>query len=93
MKDASSDGTVYVLYNNEFVKATSGTIPAGRAYLVVGSEAGARLAINRDEKSTGITAVEREAATNVQTYDLLGRRVSQVKSGIYIQNGKKVVLK
>ena len=41
--------------------------------------------------ATGINAVEADAETVI--YDLTGRRVEKMQKGIYIVNGKKVVLK
>lgn len=43
--------------------------------------------------TTGITNVNRETITNNRYYDLQGRRVSSPKPGLYIVNGKKVVIK
>ena len=92
----------YVLYNNGFTRATSGSIPAHRAYLVLAEPAGARLAIF-DEETTGMEAVSRDkVATYENIYDLQGRKISngqwsmvngQLKKGLYIMNGKKIVVK
>ena len=85
-------GTVYVLYNNGFTRATSGSIPAGRAYLVLAQAAGARLSIF--EETTGV-----KTATVVQQrgewYTLDGRKLQAqpTKKGMYIVNGQKVVIK
>ena len=40
---------------------------------------------------TGIEQVK--ASESVVIYDLMGRRVTTMKSGVYIVNGKKVVIK
>ena len=95
-------GNAYVLYNNGFTRATSGSIPAHRAYLVLAEPAGARLAIF-DEETTGMEAVSRDkVATYENIYDLQGRKISngqwsmvngQLKKGLYIMNGKKIVVK
>ena len=95
-------GNAYVLYNNGFTRATSGQIPAHRAYLVLAEPAGARLAIF-DEETTGMEAVSRDkVATYENIYDLQGREISngqwsmvngQLKKGLYIVNGKKIVVK
>ena len=87
---------IYVLYNNEFVKTVSGTIPANRCYLPVSKNlnAGARLAIGFEDDATGISAVNSKAiATEGQIYNLNGIRVQQPTKGLYIVNGKKVVVK
>ena len=46
-----------------------------------------------DQKTTGID--ELEFAEKVNIYDLNGRKItnSMLKSGLYIKNGKKVVVK
>ena len=41
---------------------------------------------------TGISAISTSAAAKV-TYDLQGRRVNNAEKGVYIQNGKKVLVK
>ncbi len=47
-----------------------------------------------DDMTTGIEAVESEAEAGSDViYDLSGRRVSKAQKGVYIVNGKKVVIK
>ena len=90
--------TVYVLYNDAFVKATSGTIPANRAYLVLGAmttpNVNAPQMLTLDGGTTGIHSIENEELTIDNVYDLSGRKLSgkPSKSGLYIKNGKKVVV-
>ena len=43
--------------------------------------------------ATGISTVKRESFTVNQYYDLQGRRVAQPTKGLYIVNGKKIMLK
>ena len=93
-----TDGsTVYVLYNNEFVKTTSGTIPANRGYLVFGKPANApKLTIEIGDGATGINDVRSKMAeVGSDFYDLSGRKLSgkPTKSGLYIKNGKKILVK
>ena len=47
------------------------------------------------EATTGIAAVKREAASSNHYYSLDGRRVDakSLRPGIYIRNGKKVIVK
>jgi hypothetical protein len=94
---AASPSTTYVLNKKSsgvgFYKLTSGnTIGYGKAYLTY-SGAGAPEFFSFDE-STGIdaTLVNSEKVNGV-VYDLQGRRVSQPAKGLYIVNGKKVVIK
>ena len=92
-----SDASVYVLYNNEFVKTTSGTIPANRGYLVFGEPANApKLTIEIGDGATGINDVRSKMAeVGSDFYDLSGRKLSgkPTKSGLYIKNGKKILVK
>ena len=67
---------------------------ANKAYLVLPAEAEApaMFSFGRGEGTTGIeTAVSGEQT--VVIYDLAGRRVEKMEKGIYIVNGKKVVIK
>ena len=90
-----STATVYVLYNDAFVKATSGTIPANRGLLVFGNLAEApRLTIEIDGGATGVDTVHGSEVMVNDYYDLSGRKLSgkPSQSGLYIKNGKKVVV-
>jgi len=46
-----------------------------------------------DSNATGITTTNSEAVTDNLYYDLQGRRVMNPTRGLYIVNGKKVILK
>ena len=86
------DGPVYVLYNDMFKRAPSGTIPARRGYLVLGIEPQvSRLNIVFDDTSTAIStlAVEEKGEN---WYSVDGRKLSgqPQRRGLYIKNGKKV---
>ena len=85
-------GKQYILYNNEFVKAT-GTIPAGKNYLEVDDLAFARvLSIGLNDNASGIDSVVLDESEDVQWYDLQGRKINKpTKNGLYIMNGKKKV--
>ena len=76
----------------------TGTIPAHRAYLVVaGGPSLARgfLGFSDDDNTTGISLPEAVVIENDgPIYDLSGRRIiGQPQKGIYVKNGKKVVIK
>ena len=43
--------------------------------------------------ATGIDAIEMLNELNGNIYDLQGRKVNSAKKGIFIQNGKKVIVK
>lgn len=85
-----SSGTVYVLYNNVFRRATSGTIPANRGYLVLNGIALSRMLINPG-RSTGVDTLAVGDETE-QWYGIDGRKLNgqPKKTGLYIRNGKKV---
>jgi hypothetical protein len=91
--DGTTDGTTGPL---AFYKVNSnGTwCAAGTAYLKVAQVAvpGAPDFIPFGE-TTGIENVSHEAVTNNQYYTLDGRRVAQPTKGLYIVNGKKVIIK
>jgi len=99
VSDLTAERNIYVLYNDEFVKTTSGTIPVGRAYLPVSKTvaAGARLAINFADEATGINVLPVNGEKRMEDgyFDLNGRRLSAkpAKAGLYISNGRKVVIK
>ena len=76
----------------------TGTIPAHRAYLVVaGGPSLTRgfLGFGDDDNTTGISLPEAVVIENDgPIYDLSGRRIiGQPQKGIYVKNGKKVVIK
>ena len=74
--------------------ASSATIPTGKAYLEFNEEISApSLDINFGE-TTGINAVKGEGfMVNGEFYNLNGQRVAQPTKGLYIVNGKKVIIK
>ena len=64
-----------------------------KAYLPLNNSAVKAFFFNFDGETTAIETVETENA-NAPIYDLSGRRVlTTVKGGIYIQNGKKFIVK
>ena len=96
-------GTVYVLYNGEFVKSTSGTIPAHRCYLLVATSVASGTRSFGIDHGDGTTALREVKSGEVKGekwadgawHDLQGRRLSAkpTKSGLYLRNGAKVVIK
>jgi hypothetical protein len=99
-----SDGTtavgngIYVLANKTngvgFYPWTSTTsLSAGKIYLKSESTTPAPFLGFDSEGTTGIVNVNRETITNNQYYTLDGRRVAQPTKGLYIVNGKKVMIK
>lgn len=87
--------TDYILKDGVFKKANEGTLAAGKAYLKADANAAPALTIGfGDEGTTGIRSIDNGQLTidNVY-YDLSGRRVAEPTKGVYIVNGKKVVIK
>ena len=70
----------------------SGTMPAGKAYLPIAKSVGAGSKITFMFDATGINQYK-TIQTNGVFYDLQGRSVDNPQKGVYIRNGKKVVIK
>ena len=86
-------GQVYVLSDGQFKKYTGTEIPAYKAYLLaenIPAEAH-ELSLNFGD-ATGIKNIKVGTEDNVY-YDLQGRRVLYPTKGLYIVNGKKVIVK
>lgn len=85
----------YILQGGVFKKATGEKIKGGKAYLNTTYDitaAGAReLKIVFAGEATGIKAIE--TATDKNVYDLQGRKVAAPQKGLYIINGKKMIVK
>jgi len=92
------DAGIYVLMDEAegigFYQTESAfTVGANTAYLPAIAMPEARAFISLDgEEATGIAEVKGIAAEQ-QVYDLQGRRVAQPVKGLYIVNGRKVVVK
>jgi hypothetical protein len=77
------------------VDGTTNKVDAYRAYLTADG-AGARLSISFDDDSETtsiVTVPDGSSSGSPIIYDLQGRRVSQPVKGLYVKNGKKVVVK
>ena len=96
--------TIYVLANGTsgvgfYLLQSGDKLAAGKAYLVVsGGVASARqfIGFGDDNETTGITMVQGEGFMvngSDNYYDLQGRRVAQPTKGLYVVNGKKVIIK
>ena len=86
--------------NKEDIKTTM-TLPEGRVKLLIyGEQAGDNNFVCNTHvisftkaDPTGIDDVQRSMNDAPAIYDLLGRKVNAVKKGLYIINGKKVIVK
>lgn len=99
--EAGTGTTRYVLVPSgatavfQKIDTNSAKVSMNKAYLEVTGSAPARLSI-LDGNVTGISATlndQSEMANEKVIFDLQGRRVAQPVKGLYIVNGKKVVMK
>ena len=86
----------FILYNDEFVLVNEGTLPAGRVFLPAnGSGRGLTRSIvfDRDDIIDSDDSQNNDGSN--QWYDIQGRKLEQkpTKKGIYILDGRKVVIK
>ena len=100
---ATEDGYKnYVLGSDKLFHGSLGgsTLTANRAYLqiplsAVGGNSNAPVFVTFEEDNvTGIVATEniRQMMSDGETYNLNGQRVVSPKKGLYIRNGKKVLI-
>ena len=76
-----------------FYHANGNNVAKNRAYLqTVAAEARINLNFD-DEDATAIEAVKTQNVENGQYFNLAGQRVAQPTKGLYIVNGKKVIIK
>ena len=94
----TGDGsTIYALANKShgvgFYKVQNNlTIPAGKPYLVITTLAPDFLGFDGDD-TTSISEMNVNGQADGTYYNLAGQRVAQPTKGLYIVNGKKVVIK
>ncbi|MCH5307046.1 MAG: hypothetical protein J1E37_03130 [Prevotella sp.] len=89
---------MYVLANKNsrvgFYKWAGSDLKAGKVYLLGSTTTGARDFLGFDNETTGIsTTLMNNEAKNKEYYNLAGQRVAQPTKGLYIVNGKKVIIK
>lgn len=93
-KNADTD-VIYGLNGNKLQKAgAAASIKGFRAYFDVPAAAEGRLAISFDGETTGIATIKADGSLEIEgAYNLNGQRVAAPQKGLYIVNGKKVVIK
>lgn len=95
---ASTDvasGDYFISSNKLYTSKGATTLKGTRAYLKT-TATGARivsLVIDGEDTTTAIEDVENGTFTTGKVYNLQGQEVKSAQKGIFIQNGKKVVLK
>jgi hypothetical protein len=94
-----TDGTnLFVGTGNTLLTSTSGALKGYRAYFVIPStNAGAKMLMSFDDVVDGIHTVNADGTSTSKIYNINGQYVGTSKEGlakgIYIVNGKKVVIK
>jgi uncharacterized repeat protein (TIGR02543 family) len=92
------DGSTYdyILYSDGlFHQIGSGTVATNKAYLHLdAAPSGARSLdiVFDDNETTGVNEVKTQKATG-EYFNLAGQRVAQPTKGLYIVNGRKVIIK
>lgn len=89
-------GEGYILGNGTegtaFYPCQAGSLPINKAYLL-GNGGESAIVMNFGNAVTGINAIAAPASAKAPIFDLSGRRVVKATKGLYIQNGKKVIVK
>ena len=93
---ALTAGEGYILGNGTegtaFYPCQAGSLPINKAYLL-GNGGESAIAMNFGNAVTGINTIAAPASAKAPIFDLSGRRVVKATKGLYIQNGKKVIVK
>lgn len=74
-----------------FYPCKAGSLPINKAYLLGNGENA--IVMNFGNAVTGINTIAAPASAKAPIFDLSGRRVVKATKGLYIQNGKKVIVK
>lgn len=74
-----------------FYPCKEGSLPMNKAYLL--GNGNSAIAMNFGNAVTGINNIVAPANTKAPIFDLSGRRVAKTTKGLYIQNGKKFIVK
>ena len=84
---------IWILLDDQFIRTNSGTIPNGKCYLKLSKNGFSVPSLALSRKTTGINPIEYQETKDDTIYDLSGRLVTNPKKGLYIQNGKKIVIR
>lgn len=88
---------IWILVNNQFVRTDNGSIPANRCYLALVKNSITVPHFAPAINFGGLTGIDepRDKKENVELkiYNLNGQRVQNPTKGLYIVNGKKIIIK
>ena len=90
--DADNDNRIGFYHVNN----TAFPLSANRAYFVreqEGSSGVKGFALNFDDDATAISEVSNVQTGNAEVFNISGQRISKPSHGLYIVNGKKVIIK
>lgn len=76
----------------QFVKLNKGTIPAQKAFLKVANTTAREMSVFFADDTTGINVIAAENGAE-GIFNLNGQKVQKAQKGLYIVNGKKVMVK
>jgi len=89
-----TDVEAYILATDgKFHPVNGGTLKAGKAYLNIAPTAANSISVVFGDEATGIETVKSETVLNGDIFNLRGQRVAAPHKGLYIMQGKKVVVK
>ena len=86
----------YILSDGQFYRAEAGVVASGKAYLHLTADPGAHaldIVFEENGGATGIAEVSTKKAFNGEYYNIAGQKVAQPTKGLYIVNGKKVIVR
>ena len=68
-------------------------MPARKVFLLLDGDTALSLNMEIDDETTGLKSIDNGQLIIDNYYDLSGRRVMNPTKGLYIVNGKKVIIK
>ena len=98
ISDSETTSGVYVLADKgtgaKFYLWQGGLLGSGRVYLPANDAARSLFSLEiGDDETTGVIELKNSRIEELEFYDLSGHRVMTPKKGVYVVNGKKVIIK
>lgn len=88
-----AEGNYFISANNLYKSNGGTTVKGTRAYIDAKNVASGEVKLFIGGIETAISEINGEAAENGAIYNLAGQRVSKAQKGVFIVNGKKVIVK